>query len=486
MSSKDQAAAPRWRPVRPTTVRFEQAVYGSFAFRDDGYAMLAQSPGCRAEWLAEFRAACQKFGERPAGTGDFPGLFALKLPSGVWAVVGVSPQGRDDRGRPGALAFHGLFLTPREYRKAGNGPFRLAPAIRAEWPGPVDALPKGVLKLVQDPETPGHPDSRASAVATALAKGGRVAIEADRPADKLAGDVWAGLPLHVREGLSVATWTFGNANAFHLCAVPKLAGLAPDPSYVDPFAPEPVAPAPPEVPPAPVRRSKWAAILVFATLTLGAGGVALALRGAGGEEPPVPPKPVVNRVSVSPKSPPPAPVPTPEAWPWSPGDDDPAERKRVAEVLEDFADRCELAAVDVPADSVALMNRISVGLRYKGPWLSDTERRGLGHGSAARRALDGEKNLRRFLADRPLPGDFAAYPLRRQLATLAWSFHIDPETLCASSAGPPEPPRRSPSEFAQAFAAALATDGPMRPGPLADRLPALAAYAAFLDRLPRR
>ena len=30
-------------------VRFEQAVYGSFAFWDRGYALLAHSPGCRPE-----------------------------------------------------------------------------------------------------------------------------------------------------------------------------------------------------------------------------------------------------------------------------------------------------------------------------------------------------------------------------------------------------------------------------------------------------
>ena len=49
-------------------VRFEQAVYGSFAFWDRGYALLAHSPGCRPEWLADFLAACQRFGEPPGGS----------------------------------------------------------------------------------------------------------------------------------------------------------------------------------------------------------------------------------------------------------------------------------------------------------------------------------------------------------------------------------------------------------------------------------
>src|SRR4051794_38332163 len=72
-----------------SVVHLEQAVYGSFAFRGHGYEVLAQSPGCRPEWLAEFRAACQKTGERPAGAGEAAGLFALRLPCGIWAVGGV-------------------------------------------------------------------------------------------------------------------------------------------------------------------------------------------------------------------------------------------------------------------------------------------------------------------------------------------------------------------------------------------------------------
>src|SRR5690349_4968389 len=109
-----------------TRVRFEQAVYGSFPFWDRGYALLAQSPGCRPEWLDEFRAACQRFGERPGGVEDLGApIVALRLPSGPWAIVGVGSTGSDDRGRPGALAFHGLFVGPREFRKVGYDPFAL-------------------------------------------------------------------------------------------------------------------------------------------------------------------------------------------------------------------------------------------------------------------------------------------------------------------------------------------------------------------------
>src|SRR5689334_96278 len=103
-------------------VRYEQAVYGSFPFWDRGYAVLARSPGCRPERLADLERACQRYGERPRGAAA-GGLFALRLPSGPWAIIGVGDQGADDRGRPGALAFHALLLTPRDYRRAGCDPF---------------------------------------------------------------------------------------------------------------------------------------------------------------------------------------------------------------------------------------------------------------------------------------------------------------------------------------------------------------------------
>jgi len=101
--------------VSPVVIRYEQAVYGSFPFWDRGYAILAQSPGCRPEWVAELRAACQRFGDRPAGVSTVGGLFALRMSSGPWMIVGVGSPGSDDRGRPGALAFHALFVSPRDY-----------------------------------------------------------------------------------------------------------------------------------------------------------------------------------------------------------------------------------------------------------------------------------------------------------------------------------------------------------------------------------
>ena len=168
-------------------VRFEQAVYGSFAFWDRGYALLAHSPGCRPEWLAEFLAACQRHGEPRGGSPEARSLFSLRLKSGPWIVVGVSPQGHDDRGRPGALAFHALFLSPRDYRKAGHVPFGLSGALRGDWTAETRTLPSGAWP-VEVPGTPDPPhDPRALRIAAILARGGRVALEEAGPIDALRG-----------------------------------------------------------------------------------------------------------------------------------------------------------------------------------------------------------------------------------------------------------------------------------------------------------
>src|SRR5271170_2571186 len=132
--------------IIPTVkVRFEQAVYGSFAFWNRGYAVLARSAGCRPEWLAELRTVCQRYGEPPSGAAEADSLFALRLKSGPWMIVGVHPQGHDDQDRPGALAFHALFVGRWVYRWTGADPFAMAGALQREW-SPADQeriLPEG-------------------------------------------------------------------------------------------------------------------------------------------------------------------------------------------------------------------------------------------------------------------------------------------------------------------------------------------------------
>jgi hypothetical protein len=218
-------------------VRFEQAVYGSFSFWDRGYGILARSEGCRPEWLDALKRACQRYGERPAGVADADGLFATRIEGGPWMIVGVSPQGDDDAGRPGALAFHTLFIGRWAYSRAGADPFVFTGHLRRDW-GREDretTLPPGRATVRRagyrastDPAS--LVDERCEAIIDALKRGRRVAVQSDGPIDALARDVWRALPLLVRLRASVATWAFDNANRFDLVALPRLAGVAREPS----------------------------------------------------------------------------------------------------------------------------------------------------------------------------------------------------------------------------------------------------------------
>jgi hypothetical protein len=216
-------------------VRFEQAVYGSFSFWNRGYSVLARSAGCRPEWLAELRSVCQRYGERPAGAVEADSLFALRLDSGPWMIVGVHPQGHDDQDRPGALAFHALFVGRWVYGWTGADPFAMAGALQRQW-FPADqerTLPEGCWTFRRsDPLTSdsrlatANADERVVPIVAALTQRRRVAVQSTEPIDGLARDVWYALPRRVRRRVSVATWAFDNANHFDLVALPKLAGVA--------------------------------------------------------------------------------------------------------------------------------------------------------------------------------------------------------------------------------------------------------------------
>jgi hypothetical protein len=219
-------------------LRYEQAVYGSFPFWNRGYAILARSAGCQPEWLAVLKSACQRYGEKPAGVADADGFFATRIERGPWVIVGVSPQGDDDTGRPGALAFHALFVGPWTYARAGADPFSFAECLRRDW-SPVDqdaTLPPGraLIRRAPYPASTSHAtpaaDARSEAIVEAIALGRHVAVQSARPIDALARDVWRALPFRVRLRASVATWAFDNANRFDLVALPKLAGVTHEPS----------------------------------------------------------------------------------------------------------------------------------------------------------------------------------------------------------------------------------------------------------------
>lgn len=224
--------------IERVSVRYEQAVYGSFAFCRRGYGVLARSSDCRPEWLAALKAACQRYGEPPAGVGEAIALFARRIERGPWMIVGVYPQGCDDAGRPGALAFHALFVDRWTHARAGADPFAFAGLTRGDW-GAADldaTLPPGRATIRRTPfrrtvgpfaldehehEGDGEIESIGEVVA-AIAQGRRVVVQSAGPIDRLARAVWRALPFRARLRASVATWAFDNANGFDLAALPRL------------------------------------------------------------------------------------------------------------------------------------------------------------------------------------------------------------------------------------------------------------------------
>ncbi len=447
------------------TIRLEQLVYGSFPFWDRGYDVLARSPGCRAEWVADALAACRRFGEAPAGVAAAPGLFALRLASGPWAVVGVGPRGVDDRGRPGALAFHALVIARRDYRRAGSNPFAFAGALRRDWSAgstlgalawPIEVGPAHPTEDLADP--------RARRVVEALARGRRVALEADGPIDALARSVWPALPDATRRRASLATWAFGNGNRFDLVALPRLAGVVLDRSYIDPAALDQPEPAPPPRSgwvPRPTRPALAASTLALAAIV--AGG--LIWRGS-------------NHHPAAPTLADPTPARPPETPPEGEIPVGPEERARVVAGLGDLAERFEAFDVgteaDARSDPAALMARFADRLRYRGATLTPADLAGLAAEADPDRvrALAWHERIKPFTDDDGWPPDFARWPLPRQLDALARSFRVDP-------------PARLDA-IPEALAEALSRDGPIRPTPLAAKYPALSDYARFLGRLPRK
>ncbi len=432
----------------------EQFVYGSFPFWDRGYDVLARSPGCRPEWVAEALTACRQYGEAPSGVEPSPALFAIRLGRGPWGIVGVGPQGSDDRGRPGALAFHVLIVPDRDYRRAGSDPFGFSGALRRDWSAgtTLGPLPWSVEAPRQAVGPPG--DTRARSIVTAMESGRRVALESAGPIDGLAREVWAGLPEKVRRRAAVATWAYGNANRFDLVAVPRLAGVALDRSYADPASLDNGPFAAPPALPLYRRLPQWGppAASVVSLVAIGLGWRAM-----------VGPREMTTRVDPPTGLPSVAPSPTIDA----------EERARIVGGLADLADRFEGFDVGDPSDPSGFLARFSDRLRYRGPILSPEEVARLSAESDPDRdrALAWHRRIGAFADDRALPADFADAPLSRQLVEVARSLGVEPPS--------------GPGAILDALVGSLCRDGPVRPTPLAARYPALSDYARFLGRLPR-
>ena len=200
----------------------------------------------------------------------------------------------------------------------------------------------------------------------------------------------------------------------------------------------------------------------------------------GNDPAPASPAPVSSIASPTEPEPPP-----PDRAAYRDEQADPEQSRQVAEALLALAERFGVSAAEAGSgqdDPAALMVLLAGRLRYRGPLLSAAERASLAAAPRSDRdsalALRWHAQMRRFAADRPLPGDFARGPLRWQLDTFAWSFHLDPND--------PSGGRRSSAEVVHALGEALANDLPLAPCRLSERHPALAAYRDFLGRLPRR
>jgi hypothetical protein len=507
------------------TICYEQAVYGSFPFWHRGYGVLARSAGCRPEWLEALRLAARRFGERPTGVAERDGLFALPLRRGPWMIVGVFPQGCDDQGRPGALAFHALFLDRWAYRKAGSNPFAFAPALRREWTESDQdtVLPTGRLTL-SGPGRQGHEheqglvgeaDGRVEAIVAALGRGQKVVIPSPEPIEDLARAVWERLPGRLRRRASVATWAFDHAGHFDLVAVPRLAGITPEPSGLildagvtdaERGQPEDL-PASMGKPSGPHRRGPGRRVAVMTPIALaGLLAIAAGVGWWGARRIETPPE-AEHGIELEVKAGRTAGRDSPPIRKGYEKVLTPDERRRLAEALVDMieqfcprdgqgevrGDSGTEPRLDSPgrgSEPAALMIRLARCLRYSGPSLSAEELKQLeesGDGPGPRWGPDAALALRwhaltrRFLADRPLPAGFAAGPTRWQLAVLAWSFHVDeePGVIQALTRGVPE-------ETVHALADALEVDVPIPPTSLAGRYPALDRYRRFLGGLPRR
>ena len=432
----------------------EQLVYGSFPFWDRGYDLLGRSEGCSPKITAEVVALCRRFGQPPSSDSAKPAMFAARLRSGPWAVVGVRPQGVDDRGRPGALAFHALIVSAEDYARTRFNPFGYThhSSWSLEDSGTMPRV-RCFVERITPSDRPADP-STVEPIVRALAKRRRVAVESPEPIEPLARGVWASLPDRVRVRASVATWAFSGENRFDLVAFPKLFGVELDPSYLPqalPVEPEPPTATLPEAKPPRNPRAAWVGVLGLALV----GSLTLAWSMTG-EEPSGSPPVAFPPVALS-----------------EPPTFGPDQTARVRASLATLADRFEGFEVGPPSDPARLLARIAEALHYRGRILSRAELDQIARDPEPDkvRALAWHEQIQGFVDDQPLPGDFASTPLAGQLLAIARSFHLDPSLKAES--------------VPDALIAALSRPGSIRPTPLAARFPALSDYARFLGKLPR-
>lgn len=449
-----------------STIRVEQAVYGSFAFRRGGYDVLARSKGCRPEWIESLRRACENHGEWPRGAPGPGGIFSLRIDRETRMIVGPADQGIDDQGRPGSLAFHALFVSREVERRIGHDPFALAPWLRRSWPSDTPRiLPDLTLPIPEPAASALELDHRLRPIAEAIRRGKRAAIGSNGPIDDWARAVWLALPKRQRRRKSFATWTYSLANRFDFAALPESSPelLENEDGYIRAF--ESFSASKRAWP-----RRKGPIVLGFSAMVLGAAALSIVVWLGRG--------PATKRAV--------EPPPARSAFASEPTRLE--DREALAGALADFA-RAAGAIKDVGGeidarDPDALMTAIADRLRYRGPFLTEAEFDRLDRAARAKnrptlpaRLRDWDRRLRRFVDDRPLPADFRRddASTRWRLAVFAWSFHLDPRLA-----------ESEPREAVASILAELARPDPIGvlPESLKREFPALRDQERFLDRLP--
>lgn len=226
-------------------ILLEQAVYGSQP--GTGYRFLARSPGFLDDWLPEAERLCTGFGERPAGVNCPSCVFARPFRRRDVAVVQAADQGRDDAGRPGAIAFYLLILPRADYEMLGGDPFALAERYPPPWQArdllptltwegassPVRTVEEVRASLQHDDgeilegtDRTGQPVVRQGGShvvlggAQILVDGGRLIFERNAPDTPLLRRLWAVLPTRVRARLWPASFAFGNSLRFDVVVAP--------------------------------------------------------------------------------------------------------------------------------------------------------------------------------------------------------------------------------------------------------------------------
>jgi hypothetical protein len=396
-------------------------------------------------------------------------MFALPLPvpgRGPWVVVGVSGTGRDDLGRPGALAFHGLFVEPRELRRSRLGPFALLGALRDDWGADTTGLERGSHYVAGLPRRQPDGDPDAARVLRAILGGRRVAVVAREPVTDLARSVWlSGDRALRRRHCGVATLAYGPDLGFALAAYPRPALAGPEGSFVRLDELAEATPMPMPVSAAGRGRRMWLFVGTGLAVAVMAATALVVLRS--------------RRVGPAAEGSMPAPGTVAAVRPVVSSGDPKEERERMAEALADMASRFAGAGASGGGGDLAFVLRgLAEGLRYDGPWLSEAEQAHLrlDGRAAASRAMEWHGHMSHFAPGRSLPEGLDRMAPAEQSEALARVFDIDTD------------PALPAADRVFALADALAAPWPVRPLPpdLVREHPALADYARFLARLPRR